>query len=1056
MERLRYHRAFSQPSLAITMSDGQEANNLINRTWQSSSERRYLTVAFCDIVGSSALSEMHDPEAIRAILDKFQSICIDVVNRYGGTVVSSAGDGVLFQFGFPRAHGNDAERAVRASLAIVDRIRSTDFSSGFGQMPSIHAKVGMSSGLVLVSPERTETWQISHNLIGEAVNLACRIQGLAGMDGVLASHETVELVEGLFEARALGPQRLKGFSRAVHVSEIAGPKLGADRSSSRFERGSMRIIGRGADLDLIQQAWRDVREYRSPKSVIIYGEAGVGKSRLIEEFRKSSDAAAASFVKLNCFEISAAIPLHPIVGYLRSSAGAAQGDSTAEVAVKVDPFLERFGIERDVERHLMRSMLGLETFDQSKLGSVQPRHRKKIEFGLLLGIFESLLGSAPCILFLDDVHWLDASSSEFLELLVARFTGKPLLVLLASRKEPEVRAREEYSYSIGLKPLDLSERHEVLEWMPGADQLDPDTAKQIVELSDGIPFYLEELTIAALEHRDLLATRDPAKSLGKYEVPLPLAELLSERLDSAPSMRPLLRVMSAFGRPMSAHILGLALREPQDQIRANLAVLIHEGVVVRGGAGSEEVYDFRHTLLSRVCYSGMVRAIRHESHQRIVSALLADTNSPPVIEVLAHHLSGAAMYEKAAEAWLKAGTEAAKRSANVEAISSLRKALEAIGQMGDTPSRVSLELMARVSLVGPYVAVKGFCAPEVFECCSAGLALCAKHPSPYVFPFLYARFTWEITSGQVQAALATAQAFLRLAVEQNYQPGETIGNRLLGMALFANARPDEAERALSASIAKYDPAVDSSVTYLFGANSKITGQALLSLVLFYAGRTDEAVSLGMETLREADELRHPLSTGIAIGYIGGFIAAYNGETERVVSQSRRLVSFSAENNLRVFQLFGEFFLGWASFQSGRLASGLQLMSEAVENMAGIGWKLSVPSMLALYAEACVAAGKIAEAVQLCERAKAIISEGGEIWGESEVLRVEALATHYACPEDSMPAEKLVERSAALARERLSPTFERRALKAAELIFSSEEDRLREIRQRLSELANMAK
>ncbi|KSV61333.1 hypothetical protein N182_37905 [Sinorhizobium sp. GL2] len=1033
------------------MPEERNTNSPNDRTGEWTSERRYLTIAFCDIVGSSALFETHDPEAVRGILDRFQSICIEVVKWYGGTVVSSAGDGVLFQFGFPRAHGNDAERAIRASLAIVDRVRSTDFSSDLVRVPSVHARVGLSSGLVLVSPERTETWQISHNLIGEAVNLACRLQALAATDGVLASHETVEIVGGLFEALALGPQQLKGFKRLIHVSRISAQKVAADRSSPRFDRGSIRVVGRNTELSLLRQAWQDVVQYRSPKTVLVCGEPGVGKSRLIEEFRQSLDPAT-SFAKLNCFEISAATPLHPVLSYLRSAAGTVPADTAASAAEKVDNLLGTFGIRGEVEVHLMRCMLGLEPFDETKLGAVPPRHRKRVEFELLLGLFERLLGSMPCVLFLDDEHWIDPSSGEFLGLLLERFAGKPFLLLLASRREPENIARERYSSMISLAPLNLPDRREVLNWMPGSDQLDPETAKQIVYLSDGIPFYLEELTIAALERRSLVVTREPSSSPGKYEVPLALAELLSERLDNVSAMRTLLRAMSALGGPTSPRILALALQESQDEVKAKLAVLIKEGVAIRIGEGSDEAYDYRHVLLSRVCYSGMVHAIRHETHQRVVAALLADTSSPPAIEVLAHHLDGAAMYERAAEAWLKAGSESAKRSANVEAITSLRNALEAIGKIGNTPGRIQLELLARVSLVGPFVAVKGFCASEVFDCCSAGLALCEQHPSPYVFPFLYARFTWEITSGYVQAALRTAQAFLQLAIERNYQPGETIGFRLLGMALFANARPGDAEQALSTSIDRYDPGVDSSVTYLFGANSKITGQALLSLVLYYTGRTEAAVSLGDETLRQADELRHPLSTGIAISYIGGFIAAYNGETEQVIAHSRRLISFSAENNLRVFQLFGEFFLGWASFQSGRLISGLQMMCEATEEMASIGWKLSVPSMLALYAEALIAAGKTTEARQHCEQAKAMIVEGGETWGEPEVLRVEALAIHCAAPEQAALAEELVSRSAALARERHSPTFERRALEASERIFDGQEGRLAEFRQRLMEIA----
>jgi len=1029
------------------MSERHEVNGEETDARLSRSERRYLTVGFCDLVGSSTLSEDLDPEAMRAIFDKFQTICIGVVSKYGGKAVSSAGDGILFQFGFPKATEADAERAVRASLEIRDQVAATDFSSDYVKVPTVRAKVGLSSGLVLVSPEKTATWHISHNLVGDAVNVASRVQALAPSGGVLVSGETLDMVNGVFTTEGLGPHQLKGLSRPVELFEVRGLTLAADRSRLRFSRNPREIVGRTSELDRLNRVW--LSNSGAPRAVFLQGEAGVGKTRLIEEFRQRFCPPDVHFIKLSCFEISASIPFNPIIAFLRGLALLVPEDTLGAAAAKIDALFQRLAVQDEIERHVIKSLLGVDTYDPVKTGSTLPGHRKKLEFQALLRLFECLIGATRSIIFFDDVHWGDPSSLEFMELILSRVRTPDLMLLLASREPAATAECQLYSDVIELGGLTEGESQRVLKLMLGSDRLDEQVTKRIVDLADGIPFYLEELALAAVERQNVAALGQGSAKRQEV-VPLPLANLLSERLDRVPSMQPLLRVLSTFAGPTSIQTLGAVLELPHEELRTDLHALEREGILMFLSSGEQEWFDFRHALLARICYGGMVQAVRRECHGRIVKALKSGQLTALPIELVAHHTEGAGFVEEAAQAWLKAGTESARRSANLEAIDSLQRALSAIERLDANTGRANLETLATVSLVGPYVAVKGFCAPEVLECCTKGIALCTANPSQYIFPFLYARFTWEITSGRVVAALATAQHFLALSKAHQYSAGETIGNRIVGMALFANGKALEAKAALNASIENYDWAVDEAVTYLFGANSKVTGQALLCLVLYFLGDSKQAISLGQSTLREADELRHPLSTGIALSYIGGFLAAYRGKTEEVAQEAARLVEFSMANNLRVFLHFGEFFLGWSSFQLGNPTEGIESMTSALESMNSLGWRLSVPSMMALLAECQVEDGRLDEATQLCAKAKEFAYAGGELWGESEILRVEALAGHRQAEEISDTAV-LIMRSADGARDRLSATFEKRSLTTALEVFAGDSFQAERIIERIEKL-----
>jgi class 3 adenylate cyclase/predicted ATPase len=1008
---------------------------------------------FCDIVGSTSLSGQLDPEDYGELVARYKRMSAETIEHYNGFVAQFAGDGLLAYFGYPVARENDAERSIRAALELVRNVPLLDTSIRSAEMPQLSSRVGIHTGLVLVAPEKGSGWQVEHSVAGEAVNLTARVQTAAEPNSVYLTRETLDLVEGLFNAEAVGTKVLKGITKPVSLFKITGVSTASHRTQNQLQRGATRLVGRREELACINEVWERVQS-RSRLSVVhILGHPGYGKTRLAVEFRELKSRIEVNFISIGCLEIFRTTPLYPIVSLMRSQADLQPEDTEATRLHKIRQLLLRLGSDEIEDLQLMAALLGAtgRTDSKSKPIASTPLQLKKRQFRTLILILEKLVRSRPTIIWLDDAHWLDPSSAEFLEEVCAELKSLPLLILITLRASANSPYLPNADLSINLGQLEFDQSVEVANSVPGARTIAPSVIKEVATLSEGVPFFVEQIMISVI---DRTSRSSRAQTVSPREViPLTIAGTLSERLDRFPGARQVMQAAAAFGRSFRVDLLAVVLRRPEDEIRSSLQVLVDEGIL---RSREKLVYDFSHTLLQRAAYESMIRPLRCDIHARIAQLLLEEDKllQPAPSELIAHHLTAAEMYQDAVQAWLVAGVDAARKSANLESVAHLEQGLALLKSISDDAVRTRLEINLRAALIPPLVAIKGFAATEVAACCEKGLSLCLSgENSPLVFALLYGQVTWDISAGTMAQTLHHAKLFLELAERSAYEPGKVIGHRLTGMSLFAAGRPVEAYEALTTSVRHYSPDRDEAITYLFGQESRVTTEAVLSLTQFYMGNVKEALDNGFHALEVADQVRHPLSTGIALGYVGGWIFGLCGAMDEVHRQARRLIRLADDHDLRAFRCFGDGFLGWSLCQHGHLEQGIALMLEAISGFDAVGWRLSVPNFLGLLADSMRRAGRYDEALEACLKARQMIEWRGERWFEPERLRIEALIKLEMDPADQI-SRKLIRQSLACAKQCCCPIFELRALITLRDSFELSQEEARSVHSRIAELSHL--
>ena len=983
-------------------------------------ERRYLTIMFADLVGYTALSERLDPEVLRDLQLRYQGLARDLVERYGGFVAAYSGDGILAYFGYPIAHENDAERAVRAALELVERVVELEVAADQAPPQPLSVRVALHTGLVVVGPEIASLGRSVQGAVGEAVNLAARLQAEADPDSVLVSGATHELVDGLFDFQPIGLRSIRGLSRQIAVYRVLGARFGGGRALAHWRRGAVRMIGRQKELDRLMGQWQAVMREAGCRVVHVVGEAGVGKSRLVLELCETLALPDRQILQANCLEIFASTPLYPAAGLLWARAGIRADDNQRTKRDKIVAFLSERGLESADADETLAGLLGF-TVASTPGVAPPPAEVKRRQFSLIINLIGRIVRNAPALLWIEDVHWLDPSSVELLPQLIQQLRESRLLVALTLRSFPPGPVLPDADDVIRLDPLPPPDCFELARAVPGAQSLSEPLLSEVVTSADGIPLFIEQLVVSLVSQ-----ARDPGRAgqpPGPLVLPPTLAEMLSERLDRLAGGRRIVQAAACIGRGFTLAFLSALLEEAEAALQEPLMALVGAEILIR----QSDEFEFRHALLHRVAYESILQADRRASHTRIVGLLKGGQDLGPVLpEAMAYHLTAAGAIEAAAASWLAAGTVAARRSAHVEALDHLGRGLGLLDQVKDAAVRRDLEIKLQAARIGPIIATVGASSEETSACCRRGLELCLHgEPSPLAFPFLFGQWSFLIGRNLVEEALKLANLFLALAERNGYATGLVIGHRLIGMARLGVGDARGAREAVERSLQLYVAEREAADAHLFGQNAQVHGSALLSLALFCLGDIDAAFRVGIEALHAADELRHPHSTAIALSYVGGFVFGLSGASDLLMQEARRLVRICEQHQLRVFRYFGEAMLGWALCQQGRLEQGIAALEQAIAALAAADWHLSESSLLMILAEAKRRSGKLSEARNLSERALALVRVGDR-WLEPEVQRIAGLIAAEAAPGDPA-ALTLLNEAVACARRIASPVFELRCL-----------------------------
>jgi class 3 adenylate cyclase/tetratricopeptide (TPR) repeat protein len=1005
---------------------------------RESSERRFLTIVFVDLIGYTELSERLDPEDLGMLQRRYQKLALTTMERYGGFVARFVGDGILVYFGYPRAHERDAERAVRAALELLQRLRHLDTDVEGHTIPVFNARVGIHSGLVVMAQELMSAGTSVPGIVGEAANLAARLQTEAPPGGILISGETLELVQGLIECEPLGTRPIKGLSREISVHRVVGVLPGARRTATSFQRGATRMVGREASVERILARWDTACRETRCQTVAVVAEAGAGKTRLILELCSRPELAEAVLLQASCQEIFASTPLYPVGSFLWARAGLTIEDSASESVLKVSRLLDEARMNTAENKEIVLSLLGLAVTGATVSVAPTPQAFRHKQYEFVVTAFERLARGQPTVLWIEDTHWLDPSSAELLHEIVAALKNSPVMVLLTMRSYPAGPALPEADEVVHLEQMSDRDCLEIARSIPGAEILTPEVLDQAVKAAEGVPLFLEQLVIALLDER--VQARGHTRRLGG--VPLMLAEMLSERLDRLPGGRRIVQAAACIGRSFVPDFLLAVLEEDATRVARPLEALVAAEILLPKRYGAEIRYEFRHALLQRMAYESMVQTERRAMHGRIVDVLSQRAVSRPTLpevvaqhlavrptlpEVMAHHLTEAGRTLEAIEAWLKAGTSAATRSAHIEAVDHLRRGIGLLDKIDEPKQRRQLELNLQVSMMGSILATQGATSPELHACCERGLQLCGEgDATPLVFPFAFGEFTFVNCRGSSEEAERLARMFLSLSERNGFDSGRVIGHRMLGMSLMTQGVAPKAREQIESSLALYSPERDAATTHMFGQNTEVHSKSLLSFTLFCLGEVDAALETGVDALRTADALRHPHSTAIPLVYVGGWVFGLCDATEPMTMESRRLIQLAEQHRLSGFRAHGTAFFGWALCQRGELAQGIAAIEQAVAAFDAISFHLALAGHLANLADAQRRLGRIREAHASCRRALELLPEGSR-WLEPEVRRVAGLVAADLQATKLDDAEAMFRGAVSSAQHFGFPVMERRCL-----------------------------
>jgi tetratricopeptide (TPR) repeat protein len=686
------------------------------------------------------------------------------------------GDGVLVYFGYPQAHEHDAERAVRAGLALVEAVPKLKTAAG----APLQVRVGIATGIVVVGDLiEAETTQ-EHEVVGETPNLAARLQALAEPGTVVISSSTHRLTGGLFHYRDLGPVALKGFAETVPVWQA----LGASAAESRFEAlraSATPLVGRGEEIDLLLRRWEQAKGGEGAV-VLLSGEPGIGKSRIAQTILERLSGEPHTRLRLFCSPHHQDTALYPSITQLDRAAGFRRDDTDEQRLTKLEAVLALAANDLGEAVPLFASLLSIPTGDRYPALDLTPQKRKEKTLRSLVAQVEGLAARQPVLLVVEDAHWADPTSLELFDLIVERASRLPLLAIVTFRPEfvPPWVGRPQVTL-ISLNRLPRRLRAEMIAHVTGGKVLPQEIADQITDRTDGVPLFIEELTKAVVESGLLVETGDQYVATGPVTalaIPTSLQASLLARLDRLAPTRDVAQIAAALGRHFSHELISAVAAMPRQQMDDALAQLVNAELIFRRGTPPDAEYTFKHALVQDAAYGTLLRSRRQQIHARIAATLEDQFPDIAVAQpaLLARHCAEAGLTEKAVVYWLKAGQQALARSATTEAAAQLRKGLDALDGLPDGPGRQQLELDLQIPLGWALIAAKGFSAPEVGESFARARALAEQIDRPERLGRVFlGQWTFHRNRGENQLALALAEQMEKIGEARNDVTAQWVG-----------------------------------------------------------------------------------------------------------------------------------------------------------------------------------------------------------------------------------------------------------------------------------------
>jgi predicted ATPase/class 3 adenylate cyclase len=995
-----------------------------NKESRDEAERRPLTVMFCDLVGSTALSTRLDPEEMWRVVASYQAAIGAVIGRYQGMIAQYMGDGVLAYFGYPVAQEDSAVLAVRAGLEIVDAVTSlrADVST------ALQARVGIATGTVVMNELLVNEIPAENALVGETPNLAARLQTLAEPGTVLICPSTRQLTGGYFDYRDLDSLSLKGFAQPISASQV----LGTSGVESRFEAMHTSrlppLFGREEEMDLLFRRWRQATQDEG-RVVVLTGEPGIGKSHVsvaLDERLKSESHITLRYL---CSPHHTHSALSPFINQLQRAAGFRHSDSPQEKLCKLDALLAQ---STDDLEHVavLANLLSLPANDHYRLQDLTPQKRKEKTFAALLAQLDGLAARQPVLIIFEDVQWIDPTSLELLTAAVEHVPRLRALLLVTTRPEfTQPWPSYPHLTTIALTRLSRPDGAALVLRLTRGKTLPKEVMDQILAHTDGVPLFIEELTKMVLEG-GLLREEDGAyvlvRPLPPLAIPTTLQASLTARLDRLLSVREVAQIGAVVGREFHYELLRAAAGLPRQRLDEALDQLVRSELMFCRGEIPNAIYTFKHALVRDAAYAGLPHSRRVHLHAATANAL--EQGFPDVLqtqpEIVAYHYTQANSYEKALHYWYEAAKRSSARSAHKEAVGHLKQGLTQIPNIIDPMRRTKLELLLQTSLGNSLRTIKGWSTDSVKQAYTRALQLCKESGlDEHTFPAVFGLWFWNFVRASLGEAQALAEQLISTAENVENSAYKVLAHEALGFTSFAQGKFAAAHAELEHSINKCEDSETPAYLDLSAQDPRVHARLYDGIVLWFLGYPDQALRICAEARVYADASQYPFSEAMARS-ISLRVHQLRGEAAVVADQANAAIALCEENEFVHYLAMALILRGWATVEQGEFEKGIAEIQEGLEKERATGALLYEPYILGLMAEAYIKNERYGQAFHFLDQARLRLDDkNSERFYAAEIYRL--LGETHMRSQDLDQAEHYICKGLTVAREQKAKSLELR-------------------------------
>ena len=1002
---------------------------------QDTAERRQVTVMFSDLVGSTALSARMDPEDLREVISAYQKCVAEIVHRFGGFVAKYMGDGVLVYFGYPQAHEDDAERAVRAGLELVAAVGDLKTRA------PLQARVGIATGLVIVGDLIGSGASQEQSIVGETPNLAARLQSIAEPNRVVIAEGTRKLLGKLFELEDLGAQDLKGITGPVRAWSALRPASVEGRFEAFHATGLTELIGREEELEILLRRWSKAQSSEG-QVVLLSGEAGIGKSRLTAALLDRLAAEPHTRLRYFCSPQRTDSAFYPIISQMERAAGFAHDDTVQAKLDKLDVLMAQSQTPPQ-EIALFAGMLSLLNDGRYPTLDLTPQQRRQKTLEALRGPVEAFARKNPVLMIFEDAHWADPSSLEVFSGAVDRTPARRVLLIITFRPEFALPwAGLPHVTALTLNRLSRREVDAMIDRVAGNKHLSADLRQDIIDRTDGIPLFVEEVTKAVLEAESQSAAEGTAAAIPSPAVAVPatLQASLMARLDRLGAMaKEVAQIGAAIGREHSDALLAAVVRKPKTEFQPALDRLVAAGLLFQQGVPPHATYLFKHALVQDAAYGTLLREPRRTLHARIAATLESDfadiaENQP---EVLARHCTEAGLIEKAAGLWGKAGQRSLARSALVEAAEQLKRAVDQIATLSATPVLRREQIEFQIALAYVLMSTKGIAAPETKAALEQAHSFIERaealgEPSGDQQMLLVLNGFWlaSYVAFNGDKARELAAQFLALAEKEGAIIPLTMGHRQMGVSLMRTGDIANGRAHFDRAVEIWDHALrpratrtneDFWVPFLTPPSTSLLADR--SIALWTLGYPEAALADARRVVKDTGDLSRFLAYGLAIV---SRVLILCGDYEVANAQLDKVIAWADEKGAMFWKAMAMEAKGLLLFLTGKASDALQIITSALAAWRSMGSTAAMPSYLSHLAAVYADNGQFDEAWRCIDEAMVTVKTTKEMICEPEVNHLGGEIALKSPERDSAKAEAYFERALTVARQQQAKSWELRA------------------------------